>query len=236
MTFDPAIAAAADYADALIVLRRAKKTLILVLILMLVAQIALFSAAKFLQLTPAKPTTLDVSVVNATVTLPATVPTTAPARAAIEKVTTPEQRTLLLTYATTLTLYVGMLASLALPLALLLIAGVMLVGRLIGMAPVVKALVLSIIVALLVFPWQTMLNADQQNGADFVLPGVFYTWREITARAGSTPAGLTEQILYWSRFYVWPVVTIGLLLSIQLRSGRGLRMALGEVREVAPPV
>jgi hypothetical protein len=217
MSIDPAIATAADYADALIVARRAKKLVILVMILLLLGQVAIFSVAKFADVPLNPPVTWN--------TGPTTSPTTMQAA-----ILAGQDRHLALVYLTSITLHLGMLLAFVLPVLLMLTAGVMLVGRLVGLGPTMHALILSLVVLLLMFPWQTLLSIDAASGRDFVLPGVMYTWRDVVENARHVPEGLNQQVLYWARFYVWPIITMVLLLRIQLRSGRGLRMALGETR------
>jgi hypothetical protein len=223
MSIDPAIATAADYADALIVARRAKKFVILALILLLIGQVAIFSVAKFTDV-PLDPQMSSSAGPEAT-----TSPTTN-----ASNLVSAQERHLLLVYLTSTTLHLGMLLAFVLPVLLMLTAGVMLVGRLVGLGPTMHALVLSLVVLLLLFPWQTLLSINPATGRDFVLPGVMYTWRDVVNSARHTPDGLNEQILYWARFYVWPLITVVLLLRIQLKSGRGLRMALGEARRSEP--
>jgi hypothetical protein len=215
MPIDPAIATAADYADALIVARRAKKTLILLMMLMLVAQVAVFSVVKFSGLIPES------------AIAPVSEATTQVVAGQVASGHAGDWKSLLM-YGSSLSLHVGLVCAVLLPFALLLIALVMLVGRLIGMAPVVSAFVWSLVVLALMFPWQTMLSVQPMPNSQMVLPGVLYTWDEIALRAKSTPTELQPQILYWARFYGWPVITLILLLRIQLKSGRGLRMAMGE--------
>lgn len=217
MSIDPAIATAADYADALIVARRAKKLVILAMIVLLLGQVAIFSVAKFTDVM------LDPQL--ARVSAPTTSPTTA-----VASIVTGQDRYLLLVYLTSVTLHFGMLLAFVLPVLLMLTAGVMLVGRLVGLGPTMHALVLSLVVLLLMFPWQTLLSIDHASGRDFVLPGVMYTWRDVVLNARNVPDRFNDQVLYWARFYVWPLITVVLLLRIQLKSGRGLKMALGEVR------
>jgi hypothetical protein len=51
-----------------------------------------------------------------------------------------------------------------------------------------------------------------------------------------TPIDIRESILRWSRFVVLPVIAIMIVLSIQIKSNRGLRQAFGEVEPEAPAV
>jgi hypothetical protein len=48
------------------------------------------------------------------------------------------------------------------------------------------------------------------------------------ARAHFSGANSAETILHWSRFVVFPAVALIILLLIQVKSTRGMRLALGE--------
>jgi hypothetical protein len=198
MSLDPSMAALSDYADALVSARRAKRAIVLLLLLALVAQIVVFYLYRSTELlTPlaatTKPANLD-----------------------------------LLTYVSGGLLAAGLMLSLALPIVLLLICHIMLVGRLIGVGPVVSSFVWSLVLALMLFPWQTMLNVSEMSRTDFVVPGVLYTWRELVDTGRFSTADLYASILKWTRFVGAPVLAVLILLTIQLRSGRGMRLALGE--------
>jgi hypothetical protein len=199
------IAIAADYADALLVARRAKRLLVLLLVVIVLAHLAVFFTAHF---APDLIRRGD------------SVATTAPSRA-----NWPD----LLHYVTAATLFAGLIFSILLSLVLFLTIHIMLVGRLIGVRDVTRALITSFFLLILLVPWQTLLVTEQLGRADVVPPGILYTWREIAARvpiAGG--AELVHQILYWARFAALPIFGLILLLLVQVRSGRGLKYALGE--------
>jgi len=70
------------------------------------------------------------------------------------------------------------------------------------------------------------------------LPGVLYTWPELLHRGHFPNNPLPAAILGWARFVGWPLVMIIVLLYVQGRSSRGLKFALGEaeiqVTDAAP--
>jgi hypothetical protein len=211
MTPDRAIETAADYADAMMTARSAKNVLVLALLLMLLAQLAIFFMARY------KP-----SWVESTVTISTT---TAAAR-----VDAQESKTrVALEYATAAIDFLGIAFSIVLSLVLLLLVMVMLVGRLIGVSRLTGAFIWCLVLVVLLFPWQAFLL-----NADFKIPGVLYTWDELSrnARFGlDTTTGNSELallVLKWSRFVVFPVIAVLILLAIQVKSNRGLRQALGE--------
>src|SRR4051812_27728028 len=117
MTQPAALATAADYADALLTARRFKSALFLVVLLALLLQVTLFFLAKYGVLPIAAPVT-DA--------------TTQPAR--------PMVGHLLLQYLTVIGTFLGFCGTIVLAAVLLLIAGIMLVGRLIGVGRITSAL------------------------------------------------------------------------------------------------
>jgi hypothetical protein len=219
MQIDRAMVTAADYHDALVVARRAKSAAVLLALVMLLTQLALFFTARYTDLV---------------------VPTSGPAVAAPTTAATlpavlPSQRTSdLLHYTLGLTMFVGFAASVLLSVLLLLLVKIMLVGRAIGVGPVTSAFVWSLVLLLLLFPWQAFLGTSLEV-RDFVVPGVLYTWDELVAGAkfaddfGNFNAAAAT-ILKWSRFVVFPLVAVVLLLVIQVRSNRGLKLAVSEPR------
>ena len=155
MTPDSAIATAADYADAMITARRAKNILLLVLLLMLLGQIALFFTLHFSDL------------LNA-VTTPST---TQPATGRID----------LFNFLTNGFMFIALAGSVVLGFVLLLIVNIMLVGRLIGVGRVTSAYIWSVILLVLLFPWQFFLSNTglTMERINWKIPGVLWTWSEL---------------------------------------------------------
>ena len=218
------IATAADYADAMMIARRAKNTLFMLLALMLIIQIATFFVARMTNyILPDTNRSLAESLPPATAPAPAT--TTQPAES--HNRITPS----VLRYLTALIDFLGIVLVLVLAVVLLLIVKIMLVGRLIGVAQVTSAFIWCVVVAVLLFPWQAFLQNTDFTG-DFKLPGVLYTWPELThptLGAKFVSSGFDNPtILRWARFVGWPVAALVLLLIVQAKSSRGLRAALGE--------
>ena len=252
MTQTATLAVAADYADAMLVARRAKNAIFLLLLLFLLLRIGLFLTARFAP----------------SVHLTATLQTAAGSSAD----STEGQRIIapLARYFIVGTEFFGLVLAFALPAVLLLIVGIMLVGRLVGVTHVTSAFIGSIVFLLLLFPWQSVLNSEMRSirllrdwrghvsgeviatdasaaaalidaGAaagvpstvsttmpDIGIPGVLYTWPELARDYDFSNDNIRLAILKWARFIGFPVVAIILLLVIQARSSRGLRYALGE--------
>jgi hypothetical protein len=221
------IATAADYADAMMIARRAKNFLFLLLLIMLLAQIGIFLVARLTNHVlpgPVDTSSLADTAGTAATTLPAA---TQPAVGGGPSALTVNA----LRYATALIDFLGIVAVLVLAVVLSLITKIMLVGRLIGVAQVTSAFIRCAFLALLLFPWQAFLQNTDFTG-DFKLPGVLYTWPELvhpTTGAKFAAAGFDAfTILRWARFVGFPVLAVILLLVIQAKSSRGLRAALGE--------
>jgi hypothetical protein len=227
------IATAADYADAMMIARRAKNVLFFLLLLMLVLQLATFFTARMttLILTDAAPSLAD-TITPATTLPTTTLPTTQPLTVANAKAMLPS----VLRYLTAVIDFLGIVLIAVLAIVLLLIIKIMLVGRLIGVARVTSAFVWCVFLALLLFPWQAFLQNTDFTG-DFKLPGVLFTWSELihpTAGAKFSSADFNQSILRWARFVGWPAIALILLLVIQAKSSRGLRAALGESELESP--
>jgi hypothetical protein len=212
--------ALADYADAILVARRAKNWLFLILLVVLIGELALFFVAHFTQI------------------LETTAATTQPAVARGREV---------LKYLVAIAGFAGLFASLLLSVVLILLVKIMLTVRTLGVGRITSAFIWSAVLAVMLFPWQAILagptistGADPM-AADFKIPGVIYTWTEFNhadlgARFGKSPAStltMEKKVLRWARFVGFPAVAIIILLSVQVKSGKGVRSALGEDQ---PPV
>jgi hypothetical protein len=199
---------------------------VLLILIMLLGQLALFLTAKYTNYIP---------VQNPPAAMGGA--TTAPVDPGL--LTPPEipaKTTEVLEYCVGLTGFLGITLSIVLALVVLLLTMIMLVGRLVGVSRVTSAFIWCIVLIVLLFPWQAFL-ADAHFASDFKIPGVLYTWNELVQFAkidvgGNTPT-LEARILHWGRFAAFPVLTIIITLMIQVKSNRGLREALGEVDAIA---
>jgi hypothetical protein len=146
----------------------------------------------------------------------------------------------LLQWLVAITDFLGIALSFVLSAVLLLLLTIMLVGRLIGVSRVTGAFIWCLVLIVMMFPWQAVLtspvtaNLEGPPVPDFKLPGVLYTWAELThpvhgATFDATRARSTFVALKWARYGAMPGVALVLLLMVQSKSSRGLKMALGEV-------
>jgi len=219
------VATAADYADAMLTARMARTIFAFALILILLLQLVLFLVVHFTtklnqHVTPDSLASapMNASAVNPPAVTQAAQTPTAPARSF------PRQ---ILKYIVGLSDYFGLIFAILLSLMLLLLLNVMLIGRLIGVSHVTSAFILSLVILLLVFPWQAFLNNQDMSGVEWKVPGVLYNWDEL-AHHGHFETFGEGWFRNWMRFLVVPIVTIILVFTVLLKSGHGLRMALGE--------
>jgi hypothetical protein len=199
------LATSADYADAMLSLRRAKNWAFVLLLLCLLGQVVIFFLVHYGVVKPYA---------------------AAPAAAGGSSA--------LLRYLVGLTDFAGIVLAALLTLDLLLMTQIMVVGRLIGVGRVSSALIWSVVLGVLIFPWQAFLNWQWLSG--YRLPGLLFTWYELMEPRLWKPQETFSAVLLWGRFVIWPLVAIILLLVVQARSTRGLRMALGESDFEAGPV
>jgi hypothetical protein len=238
MTLVPSTAASAVYHDALSTARGFRSLCVLVLVLTLIAQIALFFTARYGgDIIPVQPretaADTDAGSVGGAATDEPVVENLQDADEAVDLSATGDNvdvdvdqslvRTLLymLLYAS---LWVGLIFSILLSLTLVFTTLVMLNGRTVGVERVAKAFLHSLLLLMLVMPWQSILNHPTFAGGLFHLPGVLYTWPELNMRA-NFPDG---DWLGWARFVAWPIVALLLAFIVFAKSGRGIRQALGE--------
>jgi hypothetical protein len=163
------------------------------------------------------------------------------------KVGSKDMTTSLLAWVTNSIVYLGTIFSIVMTIVILLIVLIMLVGRLIGVSHSTSAFIWAVLLALLVFPWQLFYGADTSGGLppysasqasstaavgsgmdDFRVPGVLYTWGELSRDAKFDAEPMGNAILKWARFVGFPVVALLILFMVQAKSGRAVKFALGE--------
>jgi len=100
-------------------------------------------------------------------------------------------------------------------LAMLFSLMVSLIGRLGGINHISRAFFLSLIMLVLVVPWQNVLGLN--------VPGVIYTPAELVKWFSAKTDDTAGMIFYYLRFTGYWLVVLLLLLMSQLRSGRWAR-------------
>ena len=267
------IAVAADYADAMMTARRAKNWLFILLLLVLLLQIALFFLLKFnvLRLDDEVAVEKTPAAVPLNTGAGSTQPADASTQPAIESSSGDSPASTvsadassaggearrsgrvedILRYVIPVTDFLGIALVAILGIVLLLIVTIMLVGRLIGVSHVTSAFIWCVVLAVLLFPWQSFLIGERsisraaaaagygtsahaidtgfQPQPTFKIPGVLYTWEELRYDLRHFPEAVGAQaFLKWARYAGFPVVAVLLLLMVQAKSSRGLKFALGE--------
>lgn len=213
------VATAADYADAMLTARTARTIFGFALMAILLLQLVLFGIVHF------------TGKLSQHVTADATIAPNPPAATQpVPQVPASSPRSfprLLLKYVVGLSDYFGLIFAILLTLMLLLLLNVMLIGRLIGVSHVTSAFIWSLVVLLLIFPWQAFLNNQDLTSIEWKVPGVLFTWNELVyhGRFENFGNGWPQN---WVRFVIAPIVTMILTFTVLLKSGAGLRMALGE--------
>ena len=240
MTLVPSTAASAVYHDALSTARGFRTLCFLVLLLCLLGQLALFFTAKFNQSlipvqgagpTTALPTGASVGTTTGTEVDDGRVERNTDVTGNVSTKQVRTEAAVPWLYAILyVTLWLGLVFSILLSLDLLFTTLVMLNGRTVGVAKVAKSFLYSLLLLMLFIPWQAILNNPslKENGM-FHVPGVLYTWSELSANAKNF---VNADWLGWVRFVVWPVVALVLLLVVFGRSGTGIKEALGEDLEI----
>ncbi len=215
--------ALADYADAILSGRRAKNWLFLLLLIVLLGELALFFVAR-----------------NTDFLAATTAATTRPA--------SPLGRETI-KYFIALCGFGGMITSVLLSIVLLALTLIMLTVRTLGVGKLTSAFIWSALLAVLMFPWQAILAGPTIStgvdpiAADIKIPGVVYTWSEFNHSTLGARFGMTKgeslsteaTVLRWARFVGCPVVALMILLAIQVKSGKGVRAALGEDQPAIDP-
>ena len=210
MTLVPTTAAAAVYHDALSTARGFRTLCFLVLLLCLLGQIGTFFAAKYWPDFPGREAG------------------DAPVVAQVESTEDLADDDILpqalhmLAYAT---LWFGLVFSILLSLTLAFTTLVMLCGRTVGVDRVAKAFLWSLVLLLLLIPWQAVLSHPTIRGGPFHIPGVLWIWPELME---NVPDFAGQEWLGWVRFVGWPVVALILLVVVYAASGGGIKRALGE--------
>ena len=227
-TYNPApVGTQADYADAVLTARRAKNTLFLLLLLFLLAQLTIFFLV-WADVIKTGPAPMDQT--SAATVVPGADITTPPATA-----TRPADATgsAWAHYGIASTTFLGMVFALMLTFVLLILMLVLLNSRALGVAELTSAVIWMLLLLIILFPYYALLNYGNLATANFRVPGVLYTWQELLSYGHfksdfSTGGLIAETILRWARFVGYPIVALILLVVVQVKSGRGLKLALGE--------
>lgn len=178
ITTSPAtLAVNADYADALLTARRAKRVLFGLLLLILLAQLTTFFLVRLNKVQVGPDAAPPVASAGSEVTSAATTQsvlevTTQPSGGVTVRTpigTARASNNLLaavLEYVTDLSVFLGVILGIVLLVTIVLMTLIMLVGRLIGVTHVTSAVVWAALLMALLFPWQIFFNRSPDRAAD----------------------------------------------------------------------
>ena len=223
---------AADHADALIVARRVKTTLCMLLFFVLGSALTLFFLMRYW---PALQ--------------PATAMTSAPSSPQTQAVTR---------YVIGLLDFAGLILPPLLAAFVLVLLLVQVVARVAGAGRSTSALAWAVLLMLLLFPWQAVLNNPAITNdpvADAIgmkVPGVIFTWAEASnptlgarfaevnapptpVEAGGVPDPKVMAVLHWLRFAGFPLLAMVIVGVIHTKTERGLRQSFVSDEAVLPP-
>jgi hypothetical protein len=205
------LANSADYAEALLTARRAKGVVTLLVLLVLLTELVLFFILRYYKPLPWGSTPVEQHIRDVT------------------------------QYFVGLLDFAGLILPALLAVVIYLVLKVQLVGRLLGVGRMTQAFLWSVLLTMLLFPWQAVLNNPAinhdkvANAIGMKIPGVIYTWAEVsnpnfgaTFGMGDPTPDVAFLILKWARYVGFPVLSILVLLIIHFKSHRGLQQSLNE--------
>jgi hypothetical protein len=130
------------------------------------------------------------------------------------------------TMAVPVTQALGLMAATSQTIIVFLTLLVILMAHAPGVAQVTRSLIWTVLLAFMVFPWQSVFTQG------FPIPGIFWGYQEMTAFIGPhVVAG--EQIYGYQRFLVvarfilWPLLALLVLLITSERFRSGIMLAIG---------
>ncbi|MEM6315424.1 MAG: hypothetical protein AAF743_15140, partial [Planctomycetota bacterium] len=102
--------------------------------------------------------------------------------------------------------------------------------RRLGVAAAISAVGWAVALLVLTFPAQLFLTEAALTRDVFALPGVLYTFGELRMFGVTADDwGELSTYLNWLRFVAAPLMAVLVLLLVLLKSGRGFKLALGEL-------
>jgi hypothetical protein len=114
--------------------------------------------------------------------------------------------------------FVLILAAILYCLAMLFSFKISLIGRLGGIKHICRAFLLSLIMVVLLLPWQMIYGK--------VVLGAIYTPDEMLTRCATEPSGIFNLVLHYLRFTGYVVLVLLLLILSQIRSSRWTKAVL----------
>ncbi len=110
-----------------------------------------------------------------------------------------------------------------------------LLGRIGGPAGFLGAFFWSLILLVVVFPWQGALDSAVACGATFNLGQLTAMAQDARESWGAENPALVKQTFYYARFLGYPVLAVLITLVVMVRFGRGYRPLKKQVATVVTP-
>jgi len=135
--------------------------------------------------------------------------------------------------------FVAMTAGLLAVLTLMFAVKLALLGRLGGIGGFMSAFFWSIILLVMVTPWQQILRGEFASGALCNLGELIRWAKNIRTTWGAEQPSLLDQILYYGRFIAYPVTALLVWLAVQIKFSGGYKDSIlspvGTIPEQRPP-
>ena len=133
-----------------------------------------------------------------------------------------------LEWALPVTQVLGLLSAMLLVLVLLFAVKIALLGRLPGLSNYLSAFFWSLILLVVIIPWQLVIRESFMNGA-------LFDFRELLMARASCDEGAQMQCgLYYVRFLAYPAITLLVWLSVGIKFACGFRKTTATPREPMP--
>ncbi|HAU38913.1 MAG TPA: hypothetical protein DCX07_14510 [Phycisphaerales bacterium] len=119
--------------------------------------------------------------------------------------------------------FVAFVSALLLMLTVMFAVKVSLTGRLGGVSGLIAAFFWSLILLAMATPWQQIMNVSFASGVTYNLGDLVKHVGRIKASWGAKDVILLDRILFYVRFISFPAIAILVMLTLQLRWGRGTK-------------
>ena len=123
------------------------------------------------------------------------------------------------------TKFLGFVAALLTVVTLMFAVKLALVGRLGGIAGFMSAFFWSLILLVLVAPWQQILSGAVASGALYNLGELTRQVRLVNESWGASDASLMDSMLYYARFIAYPVLALLVWALVMLKFARGFKQS-----------
>ncbi len=124
------------------------------------------------------------------------------------------------------TKFVALVAAVLLSLMLLLAVKLSLVGKLSGIDGYMSSFLWSLVLGVMLIPWQQLLNFELASGALFNLGQLKAALAQVKPAFGAQDPSRIARLLFYLRFAIYPIAALFVMLAVQVKFARGLRATL----------